>query len=34
VHEFDHVMIGYDEKKEINPEEAEAWKWMDIEAVK
>jgi isopentenyl-diphosphate delta-isomerase len=29
------VMIGYyDEKPEINPEEAEAWKWMDIEAVK
>jgi isopentenyl-diphosphate delta-isomerase len=28
-------MIGYyDEKPEINPEEAEAWKWMDIEAVK
>ncbi|MFT5963672.1 MAG: isopentenyl-diphosphate delta-isomerase [Flavobacterium sp.] len=34
-HELDHVMIGYyDEKPEINPEEAEAWKWMDIEAVK
>jgi hypothetical protein len=24
-HEFDHVMIGYYEKPEINPEEAEAW---------
>jgi isopentenyl-diphosphate delta-isomerase len=34
-HEFDHVMIGYyDEKPELNPEEAEAWKWMNIEAVK
>jgi isopentenyl-diphosphate delta-isomerase len=34
-HELDHVMIGYyDEKPEINPEEAEAWKWMDIESVK
>ena len=34
-HELDHVMIGYyDEKPEINPEEVEAWKWMDIEAVK
>jgi isopentenyl-diphosphate delta-isomerase len=27
-------MIGYYDEKEINPEEAEAWKWMDIEAVK
>jgi isopentenyl-diphosphate delta-isomerase len=34
-HELDHVMIGYyDEKPEINPEEVEAWKWMDIEEVK
>jgi isopentenyl-diphosphate delta-isomerase len=28
-------MIGYyDEKPEINPEEVEAWKWMNIEEVK
>lgn len=34
-HEFDHVMIGYyNEDPKINTEEAEAWKWMSIEAVK
>ncbi|KQB41423.1 Isopentenyl-diphosphate Delta-isomerase [Flavobacterium daejeonense] len=34
-HELDHVMIGYyNENPVINPEEVEAWKWMDIEAVK
>ena len=34
-HELDHVMIGYyDEMPEINPEEVEAWKWMDIEEVR
>jgi isopentenyl-diphosphate delta-isomerase len=34
-HELDHVMIGYyEEKPEINPEEVEDWKWMDIEEVK
>jgi isopentenyl-diphosphate delta-isomerase len=34
-HELDHVMIGYyDKNPEINPEEAEDWKWMNIEEVK
>lgn len=34
-HELDHVMIGfYESEPNINPEEVESWKWMDIEAVK
>ncbi|MGO4818146.1 isopentenyl-diphosphate Delta-isomerase [Flavobacterium sp. W22_SRS_FP1] len=34
-HELDHVMIGYyDKNPQINPEEAEDWKWMNIEEVK
>jgi len=34
-HEFDHVMIGYyNDAPQINPIEAESWKWMAIEAVK
>ncbi|MCY1237252.1 Isopentenyl-diphosphate Delta-isomerase [compost metagenome] len=34
-HELDHVMIGYfDGEPEINPEEVESWKWMDIDAIK
>ncbi|MGG5576992.1 isopentenyl-diphosphate Delta-isomerase [Myroides sp. C15-4] len=34
-HEFDHVMVGYyNEDPNINPEEVEAWKWMEIEAIK
>jgi isopentenyl-diphosphate delta-isomerase len=34
-HELDHVMIGYyDKNPEINPEEAEDWKWMNVEEVK
>jgi isopentenyl-diphosphate delta-isomerase len=34
-HEYDHVMIGYyNDAPQINPEEAESWKWMAIEAVK
>jgi len=34
-HEFDHVMIGYyNDAPKINPDEAESWKWMAIEAVK
>ena len=34
-HELDHVMIGYfNEDPQINPEEAESWKWMCIEEVK
>ncbi|MNR63925.1 Isopentenyl-diphosphate Delta-isomerase [compost metagenome] len=28
-------MIGYfDGEPEINPEEVESWKWMDIDAIK
>ncbi|AWG25411.1 isopentenyl-diphosphate Delta-isomerase [Flavobacterium kingsejongi] len=34
-HELDHVMIGYyEENPEINKEEVEDWKWMDIDAIK
>lgn len=34
-HELDHVMIGYyDSEPDINPEEAESWKWMGIEEVR
>lgn len=34
-HELDHVMIGYyNENPKINTEEAEDWKWMDIDAIK
>lgn len=34
-HELDHVMIGYyNEAPQINREEAENWKWMDIETVR
>lgn len=34
-HELDHVMIGYyNDEPNINPEEAESWKWMAIDAVK
>jgi isopentenyl-diphosphate delta-isomerase len=34
-HEFDHVMIGrYDKAPELNTEEAEAYKWMNMEDVK
>ncbi|MFY8189124.1 MAG: isopentenyl-diphosphate Delta-isomerase [Flavobacterium sp.] len=34
-HELDHVMIGfYESEPNINLEEVESWKWMDIEAVK
>jgi len=34
-HELDHVMIGlYDGEPNLNPEEAESWKWMAIEAVR
>ena len=30
-HEFDHVMIGYyNGAPQINPDEAESWKWMAI----
>ena len=34
-HELDHVMIGYyEENPEINKDEVEDWKWMDIDAIK
>jgi len=34
-HELDHVMLGYyDGEPTINPEEVEAWKWMDIDEVR
>lgn len=34
-HELDHVMIGYsDDEPIINPEEAESWKWMNIDEIK
>ena len=34
-HELDHVMVGYyEDEPEINPEEAESWKWMGIEDVR
>ena len=34
-HELDHVMIGYyNGEPNINPDEVESWKWMDIEAIR
>lgn len=34
-HEFLHVLIGrYNGEPEINPDEVEAWKWMDISEVR
>lgn len=34
-HELDHVMIGYFENEpNINSDEVESWKWMNIEDVK
>ena len=34
-HELDHVMVGkFDGNPEINPEEVEAYKWMQLEDVK
>ncbi|NBL64869.1 isopentenyl-diphosphate Delta-isomerase [Flavobacterium sp. NST-5] len=34
-HELDHVMIGYyNEAPKINKDEAESWKWMDIDGIK
>ncbi len=33
-HEFDHILVGnYNEEPSLNPEEAEAWKWMGLEEV-
>lgn len=34
-HEFDHVLIGtFDDQPKINPEEADDWKWIDLEDLK
>jgi len=34
-HELDYVMIGYyNQEPTINPDEVEAWKWMDIDEVR
>ncbi|WP_264509200.1 isopentenyl-diphosphate Delta-isomerase [Flavobacterium sp. N1719] len=34
-HELDHVMIGYyNGEPNINPDEVESWKWMDIETIR
>lgn len=34
-HELDHVMVGYyNDAPNINAEEVENWKWMDIDAIK
>jgi isopentenyl-diphosphate delta-isomerase len=33
-HEFDHILVGnYNEEPQLNPEEAESWKWMELEDV-
>lgn len=33
-HEFDHILVGnYNEEPHLNPEEAEAWKWMSLDDV-
>lgn len=34
-HELDHVMIGrYNAQPDVNTEEVESWKWMDIEDIR
>ncbi len=34
-HEFDHILVGnYNEAPNLNAEEAEDWKWMDLEEIK
>jgi isopentenyl-diphosphate delta-isomerase len=34
-YEYDHVFIGtFDGQADINPEEAEDWKWIDIDVLK
>ena len=34
-HELDHIMVGqYNEEPNINQDEVESWKWMNINAVK
>lgn len=33
-HEFDHILVGnYNGEPQLNPEEAESWKWMGLEDV-
>jgi len=33
-HEFDHVLFGrYNDVPEINPEEVESWKWMQMDDI-
>ena len=34
-HELDHIMVGhYNDEPNINPDEVESWKWMDMHDVK
>ena len=34
-HEFDHILVGnYDGEPDLNPEEAEAYKWVSLEELK
>jgi len=34
-HEFDHVFVGkFDGEPDINPEEADSWKWIDLNELK
>lgn len=34
-HEFDHILVGqFNENPRLNPEEAEAYKWLTLEEVK
>lgn len=34
-HEYDYILIGhFDGEPQINPEEVNDWKWMDLEAIK
>ncbi|MDT0540846.1 isopentenyl-diphosphate Delta-isomerase [Croceitalea sp. P059] len=34
-HEYDHVMVGYSNlEPKINPDEVQAWKWMQPDAIK
>ncbi|MBD2178252.1 isopentenyl-diphosphate Delta-isomerase [Pseudanabaena sp. FACHB-1998] len=33
-YEFDHVFVGYsDRQPTLNPEEADAWKWIDLDSL-
>lgn len=34
-HEFDHILVGYfNEEPSLNPEEADDYRWMDLEELK